>query len=105
MAGQRYTRPINGCGQPLGTRAELGRRDMLRTILVCLLFAGTCPVTLASTVVASRVEISNQRRVSFNDGWRFLKAEAEGAQDPGFDDSTWTEVRLPHDWAIDGPFD
>ena len=23
---------------------------------------------------------------------------------PGFDDSTWRQVKLPHDWAIEGPF-
>ncbi|MBO0912505.1 MAG: DUF4982 domain-containing protein, partial [Acidobacteria bacterium] len=28
-----------------------------------------------------------------------------GAENPGFDDSRWTLVRLPHDWAIEGPFD
>ena len=78
---------------------------MIRTILACLLVASYCPVAPPSTMAASRVEMSNERRVSFNDGWRFLKAEAEGAQDPSFDDSAWAEVRLPHDWAIDGPFD
>ena len=44
-------------------------------------------------------------RVSFNEGWRFLKGDAGGAQNPGVDDSLWREVRLPHDWAIEGPFD
>ena len=23
---------------------------------------------------------------------------------PGFDDSSWRQINLPHDWAIDGPF-
>jgi beta-galactosidase len=78
---------------------------MMRTIIVCLLAVAVCPVAAPSTAAATHVQISNERRVSFNDGWRFLKAEAEGAQDPAFDDSAWTDVRLPHDWAIDGPFD
>ena len=60
---------------------------MIRTIIAGLLAAGVCPVAVSSTGVATHVQISNERRVSFNDGWRFLKAEAEGAQDPGFDDS------------------
>ncbi|MCQ2395010.1 MAG: DUF4982 domain-containing protein [Kiritimatiellae bacterium] len=41
------------------------------------------------------------------EGWRFakdpsctLKAEA-----PNFDDTGWEAVRVPHDWAISGPFD
>ncbi|CAN0355830.1 unnamed protein product, partial [Ectocarpus sp. 4 AP-2014] len=41
----------------------------------------------------------------FNDAWRFHKGAAEGAEAAGFDDSEWREVRLPHDWAIEGPFD
>jgi beta-galactosidase len=78
---------------------------MIRTIIAGLLAVGVCPLALASNAGATHVQISNERRISFNDGWRFLKAEAEGAQGPVFDDSKWSEVRLPHDWAIDGPFD
>lgn len=29
----------------------------------------------------------------------------ETASDPAFDDSGWEEVRIPHDWAIYGPFE
>ncbi|HKF21090.1 MAG TPA: beta-galactosidase GalB [Candidatus Angelobacter sp.] len=78
---------------------------MIRTIFSCLLVAGCCLVPLPPAMAATRVQIHEERRVSFNDGWRFLKADADGAQNPAFDDSQWPEVRLPHDWAIDGPFD
>ena len=54
---------------------------------------------------ASRIPLSGERRVSFNDGWRFLKAEAKAAEQPDFNDAGWNEIRLPHDWAIAGPFD
>jgi beta-galactosidase len=40
-----------------------------------------------------------------DDGWRFLRADAAGAQLPAFDDSpaAWTSVTLPHTWnARDG---
>jgi len=40
----------------------------------------------------------------FTTGWRFLQADAPGAEKPGFDDSAWTAVTLPHDWSIAGPF-
>ncbi|HKJ89954.1 MAG TPA: beta-galactosidase GalB [Oceanipulchritudo sp.] len=43
-------------------------------------------------------------RSSFNSGWRFLKGVAEGAEQPGYDDSEWRALTLPHDWAIEGPF-
>lgn len=38
-----------------------------------------------------------------DEGWRFLRADAPGAQNPEFDDSAWLSVRLPHTWnALDG---
>lgn len=46
-----------------------------------------------------------ERRAAFNDGWRFLKGDAAGAERAEFDDSAWRQVQLPHDWAIEGPFD
>lgn len=49
--------------------------------------------------------VLSPRHTAFNDDWRFLKADAPGAEQPGFNDRRWTALRLPHDWAIDGPFD
>lgn len=37
-------------------------------------------------------------------GWKFHRGEAEGASGVDFDDSGWENVRVPHDWAITGPF-
>ena len=51
------------------------------------------------------IALSGERRLSFNEGWRFFKGEASGAETPQFDDSAWRTLRLPHDWAIEGPFD
>lgn len=42
---------------------------------------------------------------SFDAGWRFLKADAPGAEAPDFRDESWRLLNLPHDWAIEGPFD
>ena len=43
--------------------------------------------------------------VSFNREWKFFNEEAFGAESPSFDDSKWRALDLPHDWAIEGPFD
>jgi beta-galactosidase/beta-glucuronidase len=40
-----------------------------------------------------------------NSGWRFSRGDIEGAEAPDFNDSAWDAVRVPHDWAIAGPFD
>jgi len=50
-----------------------------------------------------------RERLSFNSDWRFEKLQATDASDltaaePGFDDSQWHRLNLPHDWAIEGPF-
>lgn len=33
--------------------------------------------------------------------WKFLRQDLEGAEAPGFDDSEWRVVSLPHDWSIE----
>ncbi|WP_303317232.1 beta-galactosidase GalB [Flavivirga abyssicola] len=43
--------------------------------------------------------------INFNASWKFYNAEAEGAEAPKFNDSNWRNLNLPHDWAIEGPFD
>jgi beta-galactosidase len=42
---------------------------------------------------------------SFDADWRFLKADAPGAEQNQFDDSAWRRLDVPHDWSIEGPFD
>ena len=45
----------------------------------------------------------------FNSGWKFIRDSIPGAEQPGFDDSNWMLVDLPHDYSImdlpgnDGP--
>jgi len=43
-------------------------------------------------------------RESFDFGWKFLKGDSPGAQQPEFSDSAWRAVDLPHDWSIEGPY-
>ena len=69
------------------------------------LAAMTLPLTALHADAATEIKIGAQRRMSFNEGWRFFKGEAPGAEAPAFDDSKWTELTLPHDWAIGEPFD
>ncbi|GAB3649821.1 beta-galactosidase GalB [Echinicola sediminis] len=42
--------------------------------------------------------------INFNKGWKFKNDSAEGAASKSFDDTTWRNLDLPHDWAIEGPF-
>src|SRR5439155_7035665 len=71
--------------------------------LLAFVFCAAIPVK-KQPASAVRLPIT-ARRISFNEHWRFYKGEATRAEKPTFDDSQWAEIRLPHDWAIDGPFD
>ena len=63
-------------------------------------------IALAATPVwAAPLDVGNARRVSLDADWRFLKGDATGAEQPGFDDHAWRALDVPHDWAIEGPFD
>ncbi|WP_030954696.1 glycoside hydrolase family 2 TIM barrel-domain containing protein [Streptomyces sp. NRRL S-481] len=55
--------------------------------------------------------VSGRRTVALRDGWRFALVDPGGATDPtggyagahlpGYDDSGWREIAVPHDWSIE----
>ena len=47
---------------------------------------------------------SARERTLMNFGWKFLRADATGAELPTFDNKRWQVVNLPHDAAVIGPF-
>lgn len=50
--------------------------------------------------------ISAQVRTEFllEKGWKFTRIDNSQSYSPGFNDSKWQSVVVPHDWAIYGPF-
>jgi beta-galactosidase len=72
-------------------------------LAAALLVWAISPAAPKAATVA--VSITGERRMPFNDQWRFFKGEMDGAERPEFDDTKWPTVRLPHDWAIEGPFE
>ncbi|MFI3332537.1 MAG: sugar-binding domain-containing protein [Rikenellaceae bacterium] len=40
----------------------------------------------------------------FNSEWRFTLGDAPEYREPSFDDSSWRELSLPHDWSIEGEY-
>lgn len=57
----------------------------------------------AETVVIPG-SIQEGREVSFNEGWKFSLGKSDSAQNPGFNDSGWSDVTLPHDFSISQPY-
>jgi beta-galactosidase len=41
---------------------------------------------------------------NFDADWRFLQADAAGAEQIQFADTAWRKLDVPHDWSIAGPF-
>jgi beta-galactosidase len=58
----------------------------------------------SATAFAADSRGSARQTLSFDPGWRFLKADAAGAEKPEFDDAAWRTLDVPHDWSIEGPF-
>src|SRR5947209_5931931 len=75
-------------------------RLMLLTFVVCVPVAPS-PRAAAQRRAAQAARITE----SFDKDWRFLKSDARGAEGVGFDDSSWRNLDVPHDWSIEGPFD
>lgn len=67
----------------------------LKAFLISCLIAVGCSAWL--TAVAAELP--------FDDGWRFLRADAASAQTTGFNDHTWQPVTLPHTAHIEPPAD
>jgi len=45
--------------------------------------------------------VGNTRDQLFDRDWRFLRGDAPGAEQAGYDDSTWRTLDVPHDWSIE----
>ncbi len=44
-------------------------------------------------------------KIPFDFDWRFALDDHPGAEQPGFDDSEWRVLDVPHDFSIEHPFD
>ena len=53
---------------------------------------------IASAADAYAPPASPRVTYNFNPDWKFIRQDVPGAQDAAFDDSTWTNVGLPHTW-------
>src|ERR1035437_4708819 len=74
-------------------------KKIAAAIFACLV------ITSVVAAAAPPVSTASARAVlSFDGDWRFLKADAAGAEQNQFADSAWRKLGLPHDWSIEGPF-
>src|ERR1019366_106468 len=94
--GMRY--PSGGVStRHRGGADSMTRRDLLKQA------AGAAALASANQLFAQTPE-PPRIRDSFDFGWIFSKGDIPGAQQPGFSDSAWRSLALPHDWSVEGPF-
>jgi beta-galactosidase len=110
-------------------RAPNLMKPVLRSLAAAFLLALVFNLTtaLAQPSVAAKVDpaAAGRERLSLDRGWLFHEGDipfpviighqasynnakagrATGAAAPDYDDSSWRQVDLPHDWAVEQPFD
>lgn len=69
---------------------------MNRVLVILALLTGAC---------VAEPDITVPRHLDFNFGWRFILDDDPVFTGTEFDDSSWRELRLPHDWSIEADFD
>ena len=69
---------------------------------VAWIVAATFAVLLTFSTSAA---VAQRRVENFNRDWKFFQGAVAGGEARSFDDGAWKSVRLPHDWAIAGPYD
>lgn len=55
--------------------------------------------------MACTLTVAAQRTETLIRNWRFSHSDNPAQAAPDYNDRKWERVRVPHDWAIDGPFD
>src|SRR3990170_1874668 len=83
------------CTNLLASRALV---SVAGPFLAALALCASCVAALAGSDAAAE-------SLDFRKDWRFTKGDPAGAEKSEYDDASWAPVRLPHDWAIAGPFD
>ncbi|MEI9960335.1 MAG: sugar-binding domain-containing protein [Limisphaerales bacterium] len=75
--------------------------NQLRQTLMMILAVS---ILVTSAIAQSYSPPNNPRvEVSLDSGWKFIRQDVVGAENTGFDDSSWTDLNLPHAWNnLDG---
>jgi beta-galactosidase len=60
---------------------------------------------LLSIVITIKAQENIQRKQLFNDNWKFFLGDSPEARSKDFNDKSWRDLDLPHDWSIEGKVD
>ena len=70
---------------------------------ISLLFALFTVLALSATAQPYDPPANPRLDLNLDSGWKFIRADIPGAQDPAFNDEDWAKISLPHSWNnVDG---
>jgi beta-galactosidase len=72
---------------------KAAKRPMLMLMTGCIILINSC-----NSPQSDKLE---NRTVSFDADWLFIKDNPYGAEIQAFDDKNWRTIDLPHDWSIE----
>ena len=87
-----------------GDKTGWPRREALKAIAMLAaapLAAQAGEAAQTSTGRSGAVVAAGRRDQPFDDGWRFFRGDAPGAERPEFNDSSWRMLDLPHDFSVE----
>ncbi|WP_066676877.1 Ig-like domain-containing protein [Clostridium septicum] len=86
-------------------------KKILATILSTLLITTSSGIATFAEIIGregneivSKISNESQRKILFNDGWTFNLGDVPAAKEKDFNDSSWRNLNLPHDWSIELDF-
>ena len=85
---------MTGCRKLRADRARIERKG------------GRLAALLLAVSAAVALQLRGEGDETLSEGWRFARDPSCSADwsAESLDDSSWRTVRVPHDWAIEGPF-
>ena len=75
----------------------LGMKKIISNILMTFILAAISFYANAQTAVRTAQD--------FDNNWKFYLGNADNAKNISFNDASWRNLNLPHDWSIELPFD
>ncbi len=60
-------------------------------------------ILLSSLVTCTSKQEQPRVKKSFDNDWRFMLGDDQQAKNPGYDDSDWRMIDIPHDWSVELP--
>jgi beta-galactosidase len=64
-----------------------------------IIYTALMPVLLASVSFCTYAQASARTIQDFDNNWKFYWVMTDDAKDISFNDASWRNLNLPHDWS------